>query len=56
MRGNKINKIRIFIENNTSILMKLQMSKGYASIPTFMDACIFAFVKDQLLSGVVMRL
>lgn len=53
---NKINKIRIFIENNTSVLKKLQMSKGYTSIPTFMDACIFAFVKDQLLSRVVMCL
>lgn len=44
------------MENNTSILMKLQMSKGYASMLTFVDACIFAFVKDQMLSRVVMCL
>lgn len=53
---NKINKIKILTENNTSILMKLQMSKGFASLPTLMDAWIFAFVKDQLLSRVVMCL
>lgn len=36
--------------------MNLQMSKAYTNIPTFMDACIFAFVKDQLLSRVMMCL